>query len=109
MTAPLNTLPEKTTISQTLHAEYINTQVYPPLRMTLFLTALTLLLSNLYKKSPATTSTFLTTLPYLLPPQTTHAIICYSAEPSTLLMSTVTAASTEAEPKLLDTTTAAHI
>ena len=81
LTAPLNILQEKTTISQKLYPEYIHTQTYPPPRTTLFLTALTLQLSNLHKKSLATTSSFQITLLHLLLLQTTHITTCHPAEP----------------------------
>ena len=77
--------------------------------MTLFLTVLTLQPSDRYRTSTATTSTFQTTLPHLIPPETTHITICHLAEPSTSRMLTATSTSVQTEPKSPDITTVAHI
>ena len=94
---------------KTLSPEYITTQAYPSLKMTLFLTALTLQVSDLYKKSQPTTSTFQINLLYLVPSQTTYTTTYYPAEPSISRMSTVILASAEAESKPPDITTIAQI
>ena len=76
-----------------------NIQVYLSIRMTTFLTALTLQPSDLYKKSLATTSTFQIILPHLLSPQSTDITICYPAAPSISLLSTMTLTSAAADSK----------